>query len=97
MKTSTKYVSLAATASLAAVALFVIANSSITSRFPFGVVFSITASTALVGIIAYDYSRRTKSPRFCGRLLRPAMPATKTPINIAVRLEKPARAERMAA
>lgn len=97
MKTSVKYVSLAATAILAAVALFVIANSSITARFPFGVVFSIAASAALVGIIAYDYSRPTKSLRVSGRLLRPTLSATKAPIDLPARFEKSAEAERIAA
>ncbi|HEY4249008.1 MAG TPA: hypothetical protein VGM64_19440 [Lacunisphaera sp.] len=97
MKTPAQYISLVTAASSAAVAFFAIANSTITTRFPFGIVFSIAASIAVIGIAAYDYSRRAKSLRSPARLLRPAMPVANASTNVPARLNKSVRAERIAA
>ncbi len=97
MKTPAKYISLVAVATSAAVALFAIANSSITTRFPFGIVFSVSASAGLIGIAAHDYSRRAKSLRSPARILRPAMQVTKAQVNVSTRLAKSVQAERIAA
>lgn len=97
MKTSVKYISLVAVASSAAVVFFMFVNSSFTARFPFGLVFSIAASIAVIGIAAYDYSRGGKSLHSSARILRPTAPVANSALNVTARLAPSVRSERIAA
>jgi hypothetical protein len=96
MKNSAKYLSLILAAGTAGVALFSLANASFTATVRGDVVAAVMAATAIVGLAAYDYSRRTQPLSVPARMVRPAMPAGSGQRSKAYGLN-PARKDRIAA
>ena len=74
---------------LAGVAVCQVANSSFIAALPAETLAAFVFSAGLVGLAAYDYSRRFRSLNQPGRILRPA---TRTAID-----RRPGRTDRIAA
>jgi hypothetical protein len=94
MKTSAKYLSLTLAAGTAGVAL---ANASFTATFRGDIAVAIAASAAVVGLAAYDSSRRTQTLNVPARVLRPSLPAGNKIQKTTAYGIKVSRADRLAA
>lgn len=91
MKNSSKYVSLAAAAALAGVALFAFANASFTRSLPADVIVASGVTLAILAFAARDYARALPPMVVTATVLRPVLRMNRAPHVV------PAHKQRMAA
>jgi hypothetical protein len=79
MNKSNKLLSLVFVTAAAGAVLFSFANAPFTAALRGDVILGIGASVALLGLAAFDYSRRARSLNARAQLLRPTLPVCPAP------------------